>query len=166
MRVTRLRDARWWKNGGPMSSQIGDRAAALDAIFKAYDVRGVYPDQIDESIARAVGNAFVGFTGAGRVLVGRDVRPSGAALTAAFIEGASAAGADVVDLGLASTDLVYFASGHLDAPAAVFTASHNPAEYNGIKLCGARAAPIGEETGLRDIKAAVAEGRVVEAPVM
>ena len=134
----RLSNARWWKNGGPMSSQIGDRAASLDAIFKAYDVRGVYPDQLDESVARGVGNAFVGFTGAARVLVGRDVRPSGTSLTAAFVEGARAAGADVVDLGLASTDLVYFASGFLDSPAAVFTASHNPAQYNGIKMCGAR----------------------------
>ncbi len=135
----------------------------LDAIFKAYDVRGTYPDQLDESVARGVGNAFVGFTGAARVLVGRDVRPSGTSLTAAFVEGARAAGADVVDLGLASTDLVYFASGFLDSPAAVFTASHNPAQYNGIKMCGARAAPIGEETGLLAIKEAVADGRFEEA---
>ncbi len=134
-------------------------AASLDAIFKAYDIRGVYPDQIDESVARLVGNAFVGFTGARRVLVGRDARPSSEPLTAAFFEGATAAGADVVDLGLASTDLVYFASGDADAPGAMFTASHNPAEYNGIKLCRAGAAPVGVETGLADIKAAVAEGR-------
>jgi len=132
----------------------------LDAIFKAYDIRGTYPDQIDESVARAVGNAFVGFVGAARVLVGRDVRPSGESLVAAFAEGATAAGADVVDLGLASTDLVYFAAGHLDAPAAMFTASHNPAEYQGIKLCGAGAAPIGEDTGLRAIKAAIASGHL------
>jgi phosphomannomutase len=132
--------------------------AELDAIFKAYDVRGVYPDQIDESVARRVGNAFVGFTGAARVLVGRDSRPSGEALVAAFIEGATLAGADVVDLGFASTDLVYFAAGHLDAPAAMFTASHNPAQYNGVKLCRAGAAPVGEETGLLQIKAAVADG--------
>lgn len=132
----------------------------LDAIFKAYDVRGVYPDQIDESVARAVGNAFVGFTGAARVLVGRDARPSGESLVAAFTDGATTAGADVVDLGLASTDLVYFAAGSLDAPGAMFTASHNPAQYQGIKLCGAGATPIGEESGLREIKAAVASGRV------
>ena len=136
----------------------------LDSIFKAYDVRGIYPDEIDESVAAAVGNAFVGFTGASRVLVGRDARPSGESLVAAFVEGATAAGADVVDLGLASTDLVYFAAGHLGAPAAMFTASHNPAEYQGIKLCGAGAAPVGEETGLREIKAAVASGLVDEAP--
>ena len=132
---------------------------SLDAIFKAYDIRGVYPDQIDESVARLVGNAFVGFTGARRVLVGRDARPSSEPLTAAFSDGATAAGADVVDLGLASTDLVYFASGDTDAPGAMFTASHNPAEYNGIKLCRAGAAPVGVETGLADIKAAVADGR-------
>jgi phosphomannomutase len=129
----------------------------LDAIFKAYDVRGTYPDQIDESVSWAVGNAFVAFTGATRVIVGRDARPSGEALVAAFTEGATTAGADLVDLGLASTDLVYFAAGHLDAPAAMFTASHNPAQYQGIKLCGAGAAPIGEETGLHEIKALVAQ---------
>jgi len=128
----------------------------LDVIFKAYDVRGVYPEQIDESVAMRVGNAFVGFTGAARVLVGRDARPSSVPLVAAFTEGAVLAGADVIDLGLASTDLMYFASGHLDAPAAMFTASHNPAQYNGIKLCRAGAAPVGVETGLAQIKAAVA----------
>ena len=135
----------------------------LDGIFKAYDVRGVYPDEIDESVARGVGNAFVVFTGAARVLVGRDARPSGESLVAAFTEGAVTAGADVVDLGLASTDLVYFASGHLDAPGAMFTASHNPAQYQGIKLCRAGAAPVGEETGLRQLKATVAAGLFEEA---
>jgi phosphomannomutase len=135
----------------------------LDMIFKAYDVRGVYPDEIDESVARAVGNAFVAFTGASRVLAGRDARPSGEAMVAAFTEGATAAGAVVVDLGLASTDLVYFAAGSLDAPGAMFTASHNPAQYQGIKLCGPGAAPIGEESGLREIKAAVASGLLEEA---
>ena len=133
-------------------------ADALDTIFKAYDIRGVYPDEIDESVARRVGNAFVAFTGAAKVLVGRDARPSSEPLVAAYTEGATLAGADVVDLGLASTDLVYFASGHLDAPGAMFTASHNPAQYNGIKLCRAGAAPVGEETGLVQIKAAVADG--------
>ncbi|MFA5882843.1 MAG: phosphomannomutase/phosphoglucomutase [Acidimicrobiia bacterium] len=135
----------------------------LDAIFKAYDIRGVYPDQIDESIARLVGNAFVAFTGAPKVLVGRDARPSSEPLVEAFVEGARRAGADVVDLGLASTDLVYFAAGSLDAPAAMFTASHNPAQYNGIKLCRAGAAPVGEETGLRQLRAMVAEGLLERA---
>jgi len=133
-------------------------AAALDMIFKAYDIRGIYPDEIDEGIARRVGNALVAFTGAARVLVGRDARPSSEPLVAAFIEGATMAGADVVDLGLASTDLCYFAAGSLDAPAAMFTASHNPAAYNGIKLCRAGAGPIGEETGLGEIKVMLGAG--------
>ena len=136
---------------------------SLDAIFKAYDIRGVYPDQIDETVARLVGNAYVGFTSADRVLVGRDARPSSEPLVEAFVDGARLAGADVVDLGLASTDLVYFASGSLDAPAAMFTASHNPAQYNGIKLCRAGAAPVGEDTGLRQLKAVVAEGLLERA---
>lgn len=131
---------------------------SLDSVFKAYDVRGIYPDEIDEDLARRVGNAFVAFTGAGRVVVGRDMRPSSVPLAAAFVEGVAQAGADVVELGLASTDLVYFASGRLDAPGAMFTASHNPAEYNGIKLCRAGAAPIGQDTGLGQIKAMVAGG--------
>ena len=97
------------------------------------------------------------------MLVGHDARPSSEPLVAAFIEGATLAGADVVDLGLASTDLCYFASGDLDAPAAMFTASHNPAEYNGIKLCRAGAAPIGEDTGLAEIKAMVAGGLLERA---
>jgi phosphomannomutase len=134
---------------------VGD---SLDAIFKAYDVRGIYPDEIDESVARRLGNAFVAFTNAARVLVARDARPSSEPLTAAFVEGATVAGADVLDLGLASTDLAYFAAGSLDAPAAMFTASHNPAQYNGVKLCRAGAGPIGEETGLAEIKALVRGG--------
>ena len=84
---------------------------SLDSIFKAYDVRGIYPDEIDESVARRIGNAFVAFTNAARVLVARDARPSSEPLTAAFIEGATVAGADVIDLGFASTDLAYFAAG-------------------------------------------------------
>ena len=139
---------------------MNTQPVSLDAIFKAYDIRGVYPDQLDESIAELVGGAFVRFTGAARVLVGRDARPSSAPLVDAFTHGATTAGADVVDLGLASTDLVYFASGQLDAPAAMFTASHNPAQYNGIKLCRAGAAPVGVESGLRDIQAMVAAGTV------
>jgi phosphomannomutase len=132
--------------------------ASLDSIFKAYDIRGIYPEEIDEAVARLVGNAFVAFTGSARVLVGRDARPSSEPLVASFIEGALIAGADVVDLGLASTDLCYFAAGSLDAPAAMFTASHNPAAYNGIKLCRAGASPIGQDTGLAEIKAMVAGG--------
>jgi phosphomannomutase len=138
-------------------------SSELDAIFKAYDIRGVYPDQLDETVARRVGNAFVRFTGAARVIVGRDMRPSSEPLSAAFIEGAAMAGADVTELGLASTDMCYFAAGHLDAPAAMFTASHNPARYNGIKLCRAGAAPIGQDTGLGQIKAAVEAGLLERA---
>ncbi len=135
----------------------------LDTIFKAYDVRGLYPDEIDEDIARRVGNAFAVFTGAERIVVAYDMRPSSVPLSAAFIEGATLAGASVVDAGLASTDLIYFAAGRLDAPGAMFTASHNPAQYNGIKLCKAGAAPVGQDTGLDQIKAAVAEGRLERA---
>lgn len=136
---------------------------SLDTIFKAYDVRGVYPTEIDEAIAHRIGNAFVAFTGASTVVVGHDMRPSSIPLSRAFIEGAILAGADVIDIGLASTDMVYFASGLLDAPAAQFTASHNPAQYNGIKMCRASAGPIGEDTGLVQIKEAVAGGLVERA---
>jgi phosphomannomutase len=146
-----------------MTDPVSPRST-LDAIFKAYDVRGVYPDQLDEDVARGIGNAFVGFTGAARVVVGRDMRLSSEPLAAAFIDGATLAGADVVDLGLASTDLCWFASGHLDAPTAMFTASHNPSEYGGIKLSRAGAAPVGIETGLAQIKASVASGLVERAP--
>jgi phosphomannomutase len=135
----------------------------LDTIFKAYDVRGVYPEELNEELARRIGNAFAAFTGAPRLVVARDMRPSSPPLSAAFIEGATLAGASVVDAGLASTDLVYFASGRLDAPGAMFTASHNPAQYNGIKMCRAGAAPVGQDTGLNQIKAAVAEGRLERA---
>ena len=136
---------------------------SLDTIFKAYDVRGIYPDEIDEGIAKRIGNAFVRFTGASTVVVGYDMRPSSVPLSQAFIEGAILAGADVVNVGLASTDLVYFAAGTLDAPAAMFTASHNPAQYNGVKLCRAGAAPVGESTGLVQIKEAVASGLLERA---
>jgi phosphomannomutase len=131
---------------------------SLDAIFKAYDVRGLYPDELDEALARRIGNAFAHFTGAQQLIVGRDMRLSSEPLATAFIEGATYAGADVTDIGLCSTDVVYFAAGKLDAPAAMFTASHNPAQYNGIKLCRAGAAPVGEQTGLRQIKEMVASG--------
>jgi len=130
-------------------------SAALAAVFKAYDIRGTVPDQLNPDLARAVGSAFAHFAGGTRVLVARDMRESGVALTAAFAEGAASAGAHVIDLGLTSTDEMYFASGYLDAPGAMFTASHNPAQYNGIKLCRAGARPVGSDTGLREIMAAV-----------
>ncbi|HEX6209029.1 MAG TPA: phosphomannomutase/phosphoglucomutase [Actinomycetota bacterium] len=121
-------------------------------IFKAYDIRGIYPDQLDEGTSRRIGAAFASFTAAERVVVGRDCRISSPGLSAAFIEGVVGRGADVVDIGLATTDMLYFASGSLDLPGAMFTASHNPPEYNGLKLCREGAAPIGEETGLREIR--------------
>jgi phosphomannomutase len=126
----------------------------LSAIVKAYDVRGVVPDQLDESVARAIGAAFVQVVGAqgSTVAVGYDMRPSSPGLAAAFADGATGQGADVVVIGLASTDELYFASGHLDVPGAMFTASHNPAHYNGIKMCRAGAAPIGADTGLAEIR--------------
>ncbi len=140
---------------------------SLDTIFKAYDIRGVYPGEIDEPGARAIGNAFASFTGSPKVVVGHDMRPSSIPLTEAFVDGVTAAGVDAVLIGLASTDLLYYAAGILDAPGAMFTASHNPAQYNGIKLCKAGAAPIGEETGLVEIKAmaaaVLASGHLVRA---
>jgi phosphomannomutase len=127
---------------------------ALGAIFKAYDVRGTVPDQLDARACRAIGWAFARFAATGRVLVARDMRESGQALSAAFIAGARVAGADVIDIGLASTDTIYYASGRLDAPGAMFTASHNPAAYNGIKFCLAGAKPVGQDTGLAEIRQA------------
>ena len=132
--------------------------SSLDNIFKAYDIRGTFPDQLDSALARSIGVAFAAFAKSDRILVARDMRPSGVELCAAFADGVTASGADVVDLGLASTDEMYFASGALDAPGAMFTASHNPARYNGIKLCLAGARPVGLESGLAEIKASVASG--------
>src|SRR5215203_4715412 len=121
----------------------------LDAIFKAYDVRGTYPDQIDAEACGRIGAAFARFVareaaGAGavhRVVVAHDMRPSGPELAGAFARGVLDQGLDVVDIGLVSTDMLYFAAGRLDAPGAVFTASHNPARYNGIKMCLSGARP-------------------------
>lgn len=130
----------------------------FDAVFKAYDIRGVVPDQLDAGMYRAIGAAFARFAAAPRVLVARDMRPSGVELSRAFADGVRSQGVDVVDLGMASTDLMYYAAGRLDSPGAMFTASHNPAQYNGIKLCLAGARPVGEETGLVEIKAMAEQG--------
>jgi phosphomannomutase len=135
----------------------------LSAIFKAYDVRGLVGEQLDETLAHRIGGAFVEVTGARTVVVGHDMRPSSPGMAGAFADGAAEAGADVVLIGLASTDQLYFASGHLGHPGAMFTASHNPAAYNGIKMCRAGAAPIGMETGLAEIRDAVASGRTPAA---
>ncbi|TDC13191.1 phosphomannomutase/phosphoglucomutase [Streptomyces sp. 8K308] len=127
----------------------------LSQIVKAYDVRGVVPDQWDERLANLFGAAFVEITGAEAVVIGHDMRPSSPGLAAAFGRGAAARGADVTEIGLCSTDQLYYASGALDRPGAMFTASHNPARYNGIKMCRAGAAPIGQDSGLADIRALV-----------
>ena len=130
----------------------------LDTLFKAYDIRGLVPEQLDAELVRRIGAAFADFVHAPQVLVGRDMRASGVELSRAFAEGVTEQGLDVLDLGMMSTDEMYFASGRLNAPGAMFTASHNPAQYNGIKLCLAGARPVGEDTGLQEIKAAVAAG--------
>lgn len=127
-------------------------AADLSNIVKAYDVRGVVPDEWDESLAELFGAAFVEVTGATAIVVGHDMRPSSPALSGAFARGAAARGVDVTLIGLCSTDQLYYASGILDLPGAMFTASHNPARYNGIKLCRAGAAPVGQDTGLATIR--------------
>jgi phosphomannomutase len=127
----------------------------LAAFVKAYDVRGLVGEQLDESVTRALGAAFaeeVAPDGARRVVVGHDMRPSSPSLAAAFAEGAASRGLDVVLAGLLSTDALYYASGALDAPGAMFTASHNPAAYNGIKMCRSGARPIGQDTGLARIR--------------
>jgi len=123
----------------------------------------VVPEQVDERLARAIGRAFVGVVGAETVVVGHDMRPSSPGMAGAFAAGAAEAGADVVMIGLASTDQLYFASGHLGHPGVMFTASHNPAQYNGIKLCRSGAQPVGMETGLAQIRDAVAQGAPVTA---
>jgi phosphomannomutase len=130
----------------------------LSRIVKAYDVRGVVPDELDADVARAMGAAFARFTGAPAVVVGQDMRESGGPLAEAFAEGVTSQGVDVVRIGLASTDMLYFGSGLLDVPGAMFTASHNPAQYNGIKLCLAGAAPVGQESGLLEIRAMAEQG--------
>ncbi|WP_019546901.1 phosphomannomutase/phosphoglucomutase [Streptomyces sulphureus] len=131
--------------------------ADLSEIVKAYDVRGVVPDQWDEALAELFGAAFVQVTDATSIVIGHDMRTSSPGLSRAFGRGAAARGADVTEIGLCSTDELYFASGYLDLPGAMFTASHNPAQYNGIKMCRAGAAPVGQETGLAEIRALVEE---------
>jgi phosphomannomutase len=148
----------------------------LGQIIKAYDVRAVYPDQLDESLASDIGAAFVHIIRAGgsadagaaaaaetasgqiSIVIGHDMRPSSVPLVEAFTAGATSQGADVVHVGLVSTDALSFASGRLQMPGAMFTASHNPAKYNGIKLCRAGAVPVGQDTGLREIRRLVEEG--------
>ena len=137
-------------------------AENVHAIFKAYDVRGTVPDQLDEALALATGRAYVRVVGASTVVVGHDMRPSSPGMAGAFAQGASEAGADVIMIGLASTDQLYFASGHLGHPGAMFTASHNPAQYNGIKMCRAHAVSVGADTGLHEIRDLIASGAVTD----
>jgi phosphomannomutase len=124
----------------------------LDRIVKAYDIRGTTPDQMNEEVAYALGVAFADFVVAPLVIVARDMRTTGESLVAAFSDGVTSRGVNILNLGLASTDLVYFAAGSLNAPGAMFTASHNPAEYNGIKFCLSGARPVGIDTGLATIR--------------
>jgi phosphomannomutase len=138
----------------------------LTSIIKAYDVRGVVPDQWDEDVARLIGAAFAEFvhadSGATSVVTAHDMRDSSVPLSRAFAEGVIARGLDVVEAGLGSTDLLYFAAGSLQLPGAMFTASHNPAQYNGIKLCRAGAAPIGQDSGLVQIREWAEAGSVFD----
>jgi phosphomannomutase len=130
----------------------------LDRIFKAYDVRGVVPDDLDADLVRSIGAAFARWSGAPRIALGRDCRLSSPELAVAITDGATSQGVDVIDLGLASTDLLYFASGSLDVPGIMLTASHNPKAYNGLKFCLAGAKPVGEASGLTEVRALVEEG--------
>ncbi|MDY7085701.1 MAG: phosphomannomutase/phosphoglucomutase [Actinomycetota bacterium] len=129
----------------------------LSKIVKAYDVRGIVPDQFDEAVARALGTAFIEMLresgdDADEIVIAHDMRESGPGLAAAFARGANSAGAAVINIGLASTDELYYASGSLGLPGAMFTASHNPAQYNGIKLCRAGAKPVGQDSGLAIVR--------------
>jgi phosphomannomutase len=137
----------------------------LDKLIKAYDIRGTVPDQFNEDLARQIGAAFARLVN-DTVIVVRDMRPSSVPLATAFTEGVTSQGHNVIDVGLGSTDLLYFASGWLELPGAVFTASHNPAQYNGIKLCKSSARPVGQDTGLRDIRRMLEDGipRYIGAP--
>ncbi|WP_448617648.1 phosphomannomutase/phosphoglucomutase [Geodermatophilus sp. URMC 65] len=128
----------------------------LSGLVKAYDVRGVVPDEWDEGVARRLGAAFAELvrqeSGATAIVTAHDMRDSSVPLSRAFAEGVLSRGVDVVEAGLGSTDLLYFASGSLGVPGAMFTASHNPAQYNGIKLCRAGASPVGQESGLATLR--------------
>ena len=130
----------------------------LDKVFKAYDVRGEYPEQLDEGLAERIGRAFIALTGAKTLAIGQDMRPSSGPLADALGQGATSQGADVLRIGLCSTDMLYYVSGSLDVAAIMLTASHNPSRYNGLKFCRPGAVPVGEESGLREVKELVAAG--------
>ncbi|MBA8825039.1 phosphomannomutase [Saccharopolyspora lacisalsi] len=130
----------------------------LSGIVKAYDIRGVVGQDLDTDVVRDIGAAFTRLVGGPAVVIGHDMRESSPRLAAAFAEGVTGQGIDVVHIGLASTDMLYYASGQLELPSAMFTASHNPAEYNGIKLCRSGAAPVGQDSGLSEIQELVTHG--------
>jgi phosphomannomutase len=132
--------------------------ADYSKIFKAYDIRGTVPDELDEGVAEAVGVGFARLTGAPAVVTVHDMRTSSGPLAEAFARGATSQGADVVAAGLGSTDMLYYASGSLGIPGAMITASHNPSKYNGIKLCRAGARPVGADTGLAELRAMAEAG--------
>ncbi|MCX5256686.1 phosphomannomutase/phosphoglucomutase [Streptomyces canus] len=138
--------------------------ADLSQLVKAYDVRGVVPDQWDETLAELFGAAFVQVTRASAIVTGHDMRPTSPGLSRAFARGAAARGVDVTEIGLCSTDQLYYASGALNLPGAMFTASHNPAQYNGIKMSRAGAAPVGQDTGLAEIRELVERWSEAGAP--
>jgi phosphomannomutase len=156
-------------DGGPFESQPRKESpvsADLDQVFKAYDVRGVYPDQLDEDLARRIGRAFIELTGAGSLAIGQDMRPSSGPMAAALSDGATSRGADVIRVGLCSTDMLYYVSGALDVAAIMLTASHNPSQYNGLKFCRPGAVPVGQESGLAELKRMIVEGEPVgDAPM-
>jgi phosphomannomutase len=137
----------------------------MSDIFKAYDVRGVVPDELNEEWAQAIGAAFAQVVGTDQVILGYDMRLSSEVLRDALIDGLTGVGVDVLDLGLASTDLLYFASGKLDLPGVMITASHNPGNYNGIKFCRAGASPVGVESGLREVQELASKFRASSVPV-
>jgi phosphomannomutase len=131
---------------------------SYENIFKAYDIRGIVPDELDEQVAESVGAAFARLTGAPSLVTVHDMRTSSRPLAEAFARGAAAQGADVIEGGLGSTDMLYYASGSLGMPGAMITASHNPAKYNGIKLCREGARPVGADTGLTELRDSAARG--------
>ena len=137
----------------------------LGSIVKAYDIRGLVDEQLDTEVVVAIGRAAAVELGGTAIVVGRDMRPSSEPLAAAFMDGVQAAGVDTIDIGLASTDMLYYASGRLGVPGVMFTASHNPPQYNGMKFCRAGAEPVSLDTGLGRIRD-LAQGREVpSAPV-
>ncbi|MBR4662327.1 MAG: phosphomannomutase/phosphoglucomutase, partial [Lentisphaeria bacterium] len=130
----------------------------MAGIYKAYDIRGIYPEQLNEATAEKIGRAIVTFLKAKKVVIGRDMRPHSVPLFQALVKGITEQGADVIDLGMCSTPMCYHANGKLKADASVMiTASHNPAEWNGFKICRADAVPLSGKSGIGDIEALVAK---------